>query len=88
LTGHPCPVKKLAHPCASPYGSFRWLHRYGFMGPQKHKSRNKSNGKSKNNHNSKIKSPSPTAQPGEARRAFGNGASQWLASAASSPPLP
>jgi len=27
-------------------------------------------------------------RPGEARRAFGNGASQWLASAASSPPLP
>jgi len=32
--------------------------------------------------------PSPTARPGEARRAFGNGASQWLASAVSSPPLP
>jgi len=32
--------------------------------------------------------PFPSARPGEARRAFADGASQWLASAVYSPPLP
>jgi len=44
-------------------GLFRWLHRYGFMGPQRRKSKNNSNSNSKSKSNIRtIKSQAQLVQ--------------------------